>query len=329
MSAGPIPASPGNTLYLSNLDDMIEARVFTPTVYLCRSNCFSPGQKPVTKTLHDALASVLVPYYPFSGRLRGTKYGKLEVFFGAEQGGLAKVLKGKDKKPETIKEDEWEELESRCVSTNRPCIADNIINNVMDEDLASALWEKLEKLYLAKSLTNKLHLKRQLYKMKIEEGRNLMEHMNVFNGYLDQLRKIDAKIEEEDKALLLLTSLPNSYDILATTLLYEKDTVSLEQVQSVLVSHCTKKRSSFKDGESATLAIQRVNRGKKSNDKSGGSNESNSNSRGKGVQCYYCKEFGHVKRDCPLRKNKGKKCDDASSCNSLVIADDGDLLTSL
>ncbi|GFY82951.1 hypothetical protein Acr_02g0011910 [Actinidia rufa] len=31
--------------------------------------------------------------------------------------------------------------------------------------------------------------------------------------------------------------------------------------------------------------------------------------------------------DCPLRKDKGKKCDDASSCNSLVVADDGDCLT--
>ncbi|GFZ01256.1 hypothetical protein Acr_14g0008910 [Actinidia rufa] len=39
------------------------------------------------------------------------------------------------------------------------------------------------------------------------------------------------------------------------------------------------------------------------------------------------KEFGHVKRDCTLRKDKGKKCDDASSCNSLVVADDGDCLT--
>ncbi|GFS42004.1 hypothetical protein Acr_00g0077610 [Actinidia rufa] len=218
------------------------------------------------------------------------------------QQGLAKALKGKDAKPETMKDDDWEELMMKCVSTIRLCIADNIINNVMDEDSASALWEKLEKLYLAKSLTNKLHLKRQLYRLKMEEGGNLMEHMNVFNGYLDQLRKVDVKIDEEDKALLLLTSLPNSYDTLVTTLLYEKDTVSLEQVQSSLVSHCTQKRS-------------------------GWSNGSSSSSRGKGVQCYYCKEFGHVKRDCPLRKDKGKKCDDASSCNSLVVADDGYCLT--
>ncbi|GFS42531.1 hypothetical protein Acr_00g0080330 [Actinidia rufa] len=115
--------------------------------------------------------------------------------------------------------------------------------------------------------------------------------------------------------------------ILVESVFLMSDTVSLEQVQSSLVSHCTQKRSSFEDGESAALAVQSGNRGKKSDGRSGWSNGSSSSSRGKGVQCYYCKEFGHVKRDCPLRKDKGKKCDDASSCNSLVVADDGDCLT--
>ena len=68
-----------------------------------------------------------------------------------------------------------------------------------------------------------------------------MEHMNVFNGFLDQLRKVDVKIDEEDKALLLLTSLPDSYDILVTTFLYGKDTTSLEQVQLALVLIVLKK----------------------------------------------------------------------------------------
>lgn len=44
----------------------------------------------------------------------------------------------------------------------------------------------------------------------------------MVNGYLDQLRKVEVKIDEEDKALLLLTFLPDSYDTLVTILLYEK-----------------------------------------------------------------------------------------------------------
>ena len=78
-------------------------------------------------------------------------------------------------------------MESKCVSTIRLCIADNIINNVIDEDSPLALWEKLEKLYLEKNLTTKLNLKRVLYMLKMEDGANLMEHLNVFKELLDQL----------------------------------------------------------------------------------------------------------------------------------------------
>ncbi|KAF7140776.1 hypothetical protein RHSIM_Rhsim06G0083000 [Rhododendron simsii] len=103
-------------------------------------------------------------------------------------------------------------------------------------------------------------------------------------------------------------------------------TINLMHLQSALVSHFTQKKSSSKGGENSALAVQSENRRKTSDGRSGGNNRSWSSSRGKGVQCYSCKEFGHVKRDYPLRKYKGKKFDDASSANSLVLADDGDLL---
>ena len=243
------------------------------------------------------------------------------------QQGLAKALKGKEK-PEGMKADEWEDLESRCVSTIRLCVADNIINNVMDEDSAAGLWEKLEKLYLAKSLTNKLHLKRQLYRLKMEDGGNLMEHMNLFNGFLDQLKRVDVKIEEEDKALLLLTSLPDSYDNLVTTLLYGKDTVSLEQVEASLVSHYTQKKTSSNDGGGdSTLAVASGSRGR-SCERSGGGNRHRSGSRRRGVQCYECKDFGHIRKYCPHRKgNDGGDKDSGDKGSLVLLGDDGDVLT--
>ena len=238
------------------------------------------------------------------------------------QQGLVKALKGKDGKPEGMKDDMWEELESQCVSTIRLYIADNIINNVMDEDSPSALWDKLEKLYLAKSLTNKLHLKRQLYKLKMDDGDNLMDHMNVFNGCLDQLRKVDVNIEEEDKALLLLTSLPDSYENLVTTMLYGKDTVNLEQVQASLVSHSTQKKANLKDEYESVFVARGGNRGRTFDGRSDTSSRFRSSSGGKGVQCYGCKEFGHIKRNCPRRK-------DGNGPNNYVgVAEDyGDILT--
>ncbi|XP_047308036.1 omega-hydroxypalmitate O-feruloyl transferase, partial [Impatiens glandulifera] len=83
--ACPIPVGLGDTLYLSNLDDMIGARVFTPTVFFYPKHQLGLDPRPI---MRKALAAVLVPYYPFSGRLRETKNGKLQVFFGHDQGAL-------------------------------------------------------------------------------------------------------------------------------------------------------------------------------------------------------------------------------------------------
>ncbi|KAF6175239.1 hypothetical protein GIB67_030457 [Kingdonia uniflora] len=89
MPFGPIKATHGDTLYLSNLDNMIGARVFTPTIYFFRENIsYCKEGVNIVEVFRDALAKVLVPYYPFSGRLRETKSGKMEVFFEPNQGAL-------------------------------------------------------------------------------------------------------------------------------------------------------------------------------------------------------------------------------------------------
>lgn len=65
-------------------------------------------------------------------------------------------------------------MEMRVVNTIHLCLADNVLFNVMDENLTPVLWEKLEKLYMGNSFTNKLYLKGQLYGVKMAEGANML-----------------------------------------------------------------------------------------------------------------------------------------------------------
>lgn len=69
------------------------------------------------------------------------------------------------------------------------------------------------------------------------EGTDISDHLNVFNRLTTQLLILgmETKIDEEDQAVLLLTSLPPSYGTLVTTLLVGEETLKLEDVKTILL----------------------------------------------------------------------------------------------
>ena len=69
--------------------------------------------------------------------------------------------------------------------------------NVMDEETTTELWSRIETLYMMKSLSNKLYLKKQLYGLRIKEGTTVLEHLNFFNKVISKLLTVDVKIDEE------------------------------------------------------------------------------------------------------------------------------------
>ena len=78
--------------------------------------------------------------------------------------------------------------------------------------------------------------------LHMNEGTMVLEHLNFFNKIINELLTVDVKIYEEDKALILLSSLPESYDHIVTTMLYGKKTLILEEVTSAHLSNEIRKR---------------------------------------------------------------------------------------
>ena len=100
--------------------------------------------------------------------------------------------------------------------------------------MAKGLWQRLKNTYMEKNMMNKLWLKKQLYSLRMPKGGDLVSHIQRFNQVCSEVMSLDVKIEEEDRALLLLCSLPGSYDGLITTLVYGKETLNYEDVVGVL-----------------------------------------------------------------------------------------------
>lgn len=75
----------------------------------------------------------------------------------------------------------------------------------------------------------------------MEEGGVLVEHLNILKGILDQLKRVNVKIDEKDK-LLFLVSLVDSYNNFVEKILYKKDTITLEQVEENFSVLCYKEK---------------------------------------------------------------------------------------
>ena len=82
-----------------------------------------------------------------------------------------------------------------------------------------------------------------------------MEYLNFFNKVISECLDVDVKIDEKDKALILLCSLPQSYDHIVTTMLFGKKTLILEKITSTLLSNKTRKRPNQEKQEGSGLVV--------------------------------------------------------------------------
>uniref|UniRef100_A0A2N9HKJ8 CCHC-type domain-containing protein n=1 Tax=Fagus sylvatica TaxID=28930 RepID=A0A2N9HKJ8_FAGSY len=125
---------------------------------------------------------------------------------------------------------------------------------------------------------------------------------------------------------MLLTSLLASYEHLVTTLLYEKETLELEEVSGALLDHYQRKHKDSTESSGEGLVVKGYqDRGrKKGKDKK--SARGRSKSKNKTAKCYKCQKKGHIKRDCP-KWNKGKE-KSFTSANVLVDSEsDSDMVS--
>ena len=62
---------------------------------------------------------------------------------------------------------------------------------------------------------------------------------------LSDMLALEVKLEEEDKTLILLFSLPQSYDHLAITIMYRNETLELEDIRQMLQKNKLMKKTYF------------------------------------------------------------------------------------
>lgn len=82
-----------------------------------------------------------------------------------------------------------------------------VLGKVEKLDTAKALWDKLEELYLVKSLPNKLFLMERLFSFKIDSSNDLDDNLDTFKNLVQDIINTVDKVSNEYKAVVLLNAI--------------------------------------------------------------------------------------------------------------------------
>ena len=87
-----------------------------------------------------------------------------------------------------------------------------VAHNVVKEKTIADLMKALFGMYEKSSANNKVHLMKKLFNLNMAENASIAQHLNEFNTITNQLSSVEIDFDDEICALIVLASLPNSWE---------------------------------------------------------------------------------------------------------------------
>ena len=148
---------------------------------------------------------------------------------------------------------------------------------------------------------------RRLFNQQMSEGKSVADHINEFNMIVSQLSSMEINFEDEIKALILMSSLPESRDtVAAISSSRESNKLKFDEIQDAVFSEIFCKWE-IEDSSGNTLNVDRRGRSKsKSPNKHGRSKSKNREKcpNKPNVKCWNCGEKWYFRTDCTKLKKK-------------------------
>ncbi|GJS65089.1 putative RNA-directed DNA polymerase [Tanacetum coccineum] len=208
-------------------------------------------------------------------------------------------------KPTGMKADDWARLDRQALGAVRLSLAKNVAYNVVNEKTIYSLLKALSNMYEKPSTSNKVFLIRQLVNMKMNEGASVVDHVNEFNSILSRLMSVDIKFDDEVQALLLLSSLPESWSGTVTAVSGSTGSTKLkfDNIRDLILGEDIRRKTSGEYSNSL-LSAEDKGRGRKQ-DRGQKHNRSRSKSKKRGqsknrqdITCWNCNQKGHFQNQC-------------------------------
>ncbi|KAJ9544701.1 hypothetical protein OSB04_024408 [Centaurea solstitialis] len=211
------------------------------------------------------------------------------------QQSLHKCILGRAFMPGAWSEEDKELNDLKAQSLIRLHLSNDVLQDVAEKETSYQIWTKLDKMFMEKSLPNKLHMKLKLYALRLSEGGSITAHLSKFKEIVGDLKNLES-------------GFPLS-----------RDSLSLDEVYTALSSK--EKMKEINPGHEPRAEGLNA-RGRPFEKCSTSSSKSRSKSRGKPRKfCNFCKRKGHTMEECfkLQAKNKAKNKTTGTSGEADVV----------
>ena len=155
--------------------------------------------------------------------------------------GVWKIVKGSEIGPEPGRDNQaainkFNDRRDKALSTIVLAVDPALLYLLGDPQDPVVVWNKLEDQFQARTWANKLSLRRKLYSLKLKENESVQDHIKSMVEIFDSLAVIGEEVEEEDRVVHILTSLPESYNMLVTAFEASSEVPRIEIVTERLLN---------------------------------------------------------------------------------------------
>jgi len=176
----------------------------------------------------------------------------------------------------------WSERDTKTRARIELAISDAEMVHVMGAETARQMWEQLTTVKESKGQLGILAARRALYRASAEEGSDMAAHIAKLRQMQEELHVMGNKVPDEDFVMILITSLPESWDNYTTSFLgssSNKPQLKSQELVGILIEEARHRKE--RDG-GAVVAMQAKGKSRDTSDK----------------ECYNCHKKGHLRSEC-------------------------------
>ena len=111
-----------------------------------------------------------------------------------------------------MKDEDWNLLDRQVLGVIRLTLSRSVTHDVVKERTTVDLMKALTSMYEKPLANNQVYLMKKLFNLKKAKGTLVAQHLNEFNTITNQLSTVEIEFDDEVRALILLASLPNSWE---------------------------------------------------------------------------------------------------------------------